>query len=165
MTKFVEEQRAVLSATEELRRQLLGVLDDNDLGFRPAAGCLALGELCREMGEIQHTYIESFRTFAPTTRRPPDRSRPDCCRRGGLILPTASLLEGGGGTTRYVPMPAGCRRAAVRCLAGGGCVGGERSYQLGTAPSRSFCSGVPCSRSLVTRAPSNGSRDFIQAFW
>ena len=63
MTKFVEEQRAVLSATEELRRQLLSVLDDEDLASRPAAGCLTLGELCREMGEVQHTYIESFRTF------------------------------------------------------------------------------------------------------
>ena len=41
----------------------------------------------------------------------------------------------------------------------------QRGYQLGTAPSNSFCSAVPCSRSRVTRGPSNGSRDFIQAFW
>ena len=38
-------------------------------------------------------------------------------------------------------------------------------YQLGTAPNSSFCTGVPCSRNLVTRGPLNGSRDFIQAFW
>ena len=59
----MQEQRNVLIATQELRRKLMGVLGDEDLGFRPAAGCVSLGELCREMGEIQHTYIESFRTF------------------------------------------------------------------------------------------------------
>ena len=40
MTEFVEEQRAVLNATEEPRRQLAGVLDDSDLGFRPSAGAI-----------------------------------------------------------------------------------------------------------------------------
>ena len=63
MTKFMQEQSEVLSATQELRRQLLAVLTDADLGFRPADGCLPLGELCREIGEVQQTYIESFRTF------------------------------------------------------------------------------------------------------
>ena len=63
MTQFIEEQRAVLNTTQELRRRFLAVLADTDLAFRPAPGCLSLGELCREMGEIEHTYIESFRTF------------------------------------------------------------------------------------------------------
>ena len=63
MTDFFQEQREVLHATQELRRQLLAVLGDADLGCRPAPGCLSLGELCREVGEIQHTYVESFRTF------------------------------------------------------------------------------------------------------
>ena len=63
MTRFMQEQREVLHATQELRRQLLEVLSDADLGFRPAPGCLPLGELCREMGEVQQAYLESFRTF------------------------------------------------------------------------------------------------------
>ena len=63
MTRFMQEQSEVLSATQELRRQLLAVLTDADLGFRPADGCLPLGELCREIGEVQQTYIDSFRTF------------------------------------------------------------------------------------------------------
>lgn len=62
MTRFLEEEREVLGATQELRRQLLGVLTDADLGFRPAEGCLMLGELCREIGEVERAYIESFRT-------------------------------------------------------------------------------------------------------
>ena len=63
MTRFMQEQREVLHATQELRRQFLEVLSDADLGFRPAPGCLPLGELCREIGEVQQAYIESFRTF------------------------------------------------------------------------------------------------------
>ena len=63
MTRIMRQQREVLHATQELRRQLLEVLSDADLGFRPAPGCLALGELCREIGEVQQGYIESFRTF------------------------------------------------------------------------------------------------------
>ena len=63
MTGFMQEQSEVLSETQELRRQLLAVLTDADLGFRPADGCLPLGELCREIGEVQQTYIDSFRTF------------------------------------------------------------------------------------------------------
>lgn len=63
MTRFLEEEREVLVATRELRRQLLRLLTDADLGFRPAEGCLTLGELCREIGEVERAYIESFRTF------------------------------------------------------------------------------------------------------
>lgn len=63
MTRFMREEWEVLSATQELRRQLLAVLADADLGFRPADGCLTLGELCREIGEAQHAYVDSFRTF------------------------------------------------------------------------------------------------------
>ena len=59
----MQEQREVLHATQELRRQFLEVLSDADLGFRPAPECLALGELCREIGEVQQAYVESFRTF------------------------------------------------------------------------------------------------------
>ena len=39
----MQEQSEVLSETQELRRQLLAVLTDADLGFRPAAGCLSVG--------------------------------------------------------------------------------------------------------------------------
>jgi hypothetical protein len=46
-----------------LRNQLMGLLADDDLAFRPAAGALTLGELCREIGEIEHSYVEAFRTF------------------------------------------------------------------------------------------------------
>ena len=46
-----------------LRSELTDVLRDEDLAFRPAAAAASLGELCREIGDIEHSYIEAFRTF------------------------------------------------------------------------------------------------------
>ena len=46
-----------------LRSELTDVLEDEDLAFRPAAGAASLGELCREIGDIEHSYIEAIRTF------------------------------------------------------------------------------------------------------
>jgi hypothetical protein len=40
----------------------------------------------------------------------------------------------------------------------------ELRYQDEIPPRSSCCWGVPASRSLLTRGPVNGSRDFIQAF-
>jgi hypothetical protein len=46
-----------------LRDQLMEILDDEDLGLRLGGDTASLGELCREIGEIERTYVESFRTF------------------------------------------------------------------------------------------------------
>jgi hypothetical protein len=46
-----------------LRRELTDVLGDEDLAFRPGAASPTLGELCREIGEIEHSYVEALRTF------------------------------------------------------------------------------------------------------
>ena len=46
-----------------LRRELMDVLRDEDLAFRPAPAAASLGELCREIGDIEHSYVEAFRTF------------------------------------------------------------------------------------------------------
>ena len=48
---------------ESLRTQLMDVLADEDLAFTPGGENLSLGGLCVEIGEIQHAYAESFRTF------------------------------------------------------------------------------------------------------
>ena len=47
-----------------LRNELLDMLSDGDLGFRPAPAAYSLGELCREIGEIEHSYVEALRTFS-----------------------------------------------------------------------------------------------------
>jgi DinB superfamily len=46
-----------------LRNQLMELLSDDDLGFRPGPGTNSLGELCREIGDIEHAYVEALRTF------------------------------------------------------------------------------------------------------
>lgn len=46
-----------------LRSELMDLLRDDDLSFRPGAGTFSLGELCREIGDIEHSYVEAFRTF------------------------------------------------------------------------------------------------------
>ena len=48
---------------QELRQELIVVLTDDDLGFRFGGSSASLGALCREIGEIEHSYVESFRTF------------------------------------------------------------------------------------------------------
>ena len=56
-----------------LRDQLMDMLDDDDLVERLGGQTMSLGELCREIGEIEHAYVESFRTFRTDfTYRNPD---------------------------------------------------------------------------------------------
>jgi hypothetical protein len=46
-----------------LRNELMELLTDDDLAFRPAVGTFSLGELCREIGDIEHSYAEALRSF------------------------------------------------------------------------------------------------------
>jgi hypothetical protein len=48
---------------QALRNQLMEMLADDDLGFRLGGANGTLGVLCREMGEVEHAYIQSFKTF------------------------------------------------------------------------------------------------------
>ena len=48
---------------QALRGQLMGILSDDDLGYRAGGANPSLGALCREIGEIERSYIESFKSF------------------------------------------------------------------------------------------------------
>ena len=52
-----------LHEAQRLRYDLLRVLTDGDLAYKLPGDNPTLGELCREMGEIEHDYIQSFKTF------------------------------------------------------------------------------------------------------
>jgi hypothetical protein len=57
-----------LSATyfeeyQSLRPMLLEIISDDDLGTSLGGATVTLGALCREIGEIEHSYVESLRTF------------------------------------------------------------------------------------------------------
>lgn len=55
--------RTYFSLYQRLRTQLLDELVDADLEVRLGGQSESLGSLCREIGEIEHSYVESFRTF------------------------------------------------------------------------------------------------------
>ncbi|MCY3781338.1 MAG: DinB family protein [Chloroflexi bacterium] len=46
-----------------LRDELMEALDDEDLDFSPGGGNPTLGELCRELGETEYAYAQSYKTF------------------------------------------------------------------------------------------------------
>jgi hypothetical protein len=62
MNSLIKEEFP-LHETQKLRYDLMKTLTDGDLAYKLPGDNPTLGELCREMGEIEHTYIHSFRTL------------------------------------------------------------------------------------------------------
>lgn len=52
----------LLHGTHGMRNEMLASCSDDDLNFR-VQGNPTLGELCRGMGEVQQSYIDSFKNF------------------------------------------------------------------------------------------------------
>lgn len=48
---------------QALRDQLMEILTDADLAYTPGGANPPLGALCRELGEVEYAYIQSFKTF------------------------------------------------------------------------------------------------------
>jgi hypothetical protein len=48
---------------QALRDQLMAIITDDDLAVTLGGATERLGRLCREIGDIEHAYVESFRTF------------------------------------------------------------------------------------------------------
>lgn len=62
MNSLIQEEFP-LHETQRLRYDLLDALTDHDLSYKLPGDNPTLGELCREIGELEHSYIQSFRTF------------------------------------------------------------------------------------------------------
>lgn len=62
MTGFSPEDFDVLHQTQAIRSQMMDILTNADLTFR-LPGNPTLGEQCRESGQVEQTYIDSFRTL------------------------------------------------------------------------------------------------------
>jgi uncharacterized damage-inducible protein DinB len=63
MNRYMLEQWSWIEGTHAMRSQLLDILSDADLAFSPGGQNMTLGALCREMGEIEHSYVQSLKTF------------------------------------------------------------------------------------------------------
>jgi uncharacterized damage-inducible protein DinB len=63
MNSIMQEQYPMLQQYQALRNQLMEMLSDDDLGYSPGGENRTLGALCREMGEVEHAYAQSFKTF------------------------------------------------------------------------------------------------------
>jgi hypothetical protein len=63
MNRIMTEYYPTFRMYQGMRDQLIDLLADEDLGYSPGGSNPPLGQLCREIGEVEHAYIQSFRTF------------------------------------------------------------------------------------------------------
>jgi len=57
------ESEFPLRDTQSERYDLMQTLTDSDLAYKLPGDNPTLGELCREIGEVEYNYIQSFKTF------------------------------------------------------------------------------------------------------
>jgi len=63
MNRLMSEKWSWIEGTHGMRMLLLDTLSDSDLAFNPGGQNKTLGALCCEVGEIEHSYIQSLKTF------------------------------------------------------------------------------------------------------
>lgn len=63
MNSIITEYYGLFAMYQSLRNQMLDVLSDADLSFTPGGGNPTLGALCREIGQVERSYIDSFTTW------------------------------------------------------------------------------------------------------
>jgi uncharacterized damage-inducible protein DinB len=63
MNHYMNEKWSWIEGTHQLRTQLLDILSDADLTFNPGGQNMTLGALCRQLGEVEHSYTLSLKSF------------------------------------------------------------------------------------------------------
>ena len=63
MNRYKQEKWSWIDGTQKIRTLFLNNLTDADLKFSPGGQNMTLGELCRELGEIEHSYNQSLKTY------------------------------------------------------------------------------------------------------
>ena len=63
MNRYMTEKWSWIEGSNAMLSQLLETLSDADLAFNPGGRNMTLGALFREMGEIEHSYTQSLKTF------------------------------------------------------------------------------------------------------
>lgn len=59
----MQERWPWIEGSHIMRVQAMDLLDDADLALNPGGANMTLGALCREMGEVEHSYLESLKTL------------------------------------------------------------------------------------------------------
>ncbi len=63
MNSLLENYYPTFELYQSLRTQLMETLSDEDLMFETGGENVTLGALCRQIGEVEQSYIDSFKTF------------------------------------------------------------------------------------------------------
>ncbi|MEZ4672435.1 MAG: hypothetical protein R3E39_31410, partial [Anaerolineae bacterium] len=63
MNSYMQDRWTWVDGTHTQIAALLDSLSDADLAFNPGGSNMSLGALCRELGEIEHSYIESLKNL------------------------------------------------------------------------------------------------------
>jgi uncharacterized damage-inducible protein DinB len=63
MNSIMTEYYPTFKMYQAMRNQLMEILTDADLDYSPGGANPPLGALCREVGEVEYEYIQSFKTF------------------------------------------------------------------------------------------------------
>jgi hypothetical protein len=63
MTGISAEEFDILHQTGAIRSALMNILSDADLAFKLPGDNPTLGALCRESGQVEQSYIDSFKTL------------------------------------------------------------------------------------------------------
>jgi hypothetical protein len=63
MKRILNEKWPWIEAARGMRSQLFDMLSDADLTFSPGGQNVTFGALCREMGETEHSYMQSLKTL------------------------------------------------------------------------------------------------------
>ena len=63
MNRYMTEKWSWIEGTHQMRSQLLDILSDADLTFNPGGQNMTLGALCGQLGEVEHAYAQSLKTF------------------------------------------------------------------------------------------------------
>ena len=63
MNRFMQDRWSWFEGMNGMRTGLLEAITDADLSFNPGGQNKTLGALFREIGEIEHSYVQSLKTF------------------------------------------------------------------------------------------------------
>jgi len=63
MNSYMENKWSWVEGSQGMRNGLVSTLTDADLTFSPGGQTMTLGALCREMGDIEHAYLQSLKDF------------------------------------------------------------------------------------------------------